>query len=71
VSITSGHWIDVVDGAQAVKSKDFQGSRGCERPHKIVLFELPGERDLVLQLSGAADSPVLVAITPVATTSQH
>ena len=71
ISITSGHWIDVVDGAQAVKSKDFQGARGCERPHKIVLFELPGERDLILQLSGAAESPVLVAITPVPITSKH
>jgi len=71
VSITSGHWIDVVEGAQAVKSKDFQGSHGCERPHKIVLFELPGEQDLVLQLSGATASPVLIAITPVPITSKH
>lgn len=63
VSITSGHWIDVVDGDQLVKSKDFQGARGCDRPHKIVAFELAANRDLILQLSGAADPSVTVAIT--------
>lgn len=64
VSITSGHWIDVVDGEQLIKSKDFLGSHGCARPHKIVEFVLPANRDLVLQLSGAVDSPVTLAITP-------
>jgi hypothetical protein len=66
VSITSGHWIDVVDGDQPVKSKDFQGSRGCERPHKIVEFELSADKDFVLQFSGSADASVIVAITPTA-----
>jgi hypothetical protein len=63
ISITSGHWIDVADGGRAVKSKDFQGSHGCARPHKIVEFELPANRDLVLQLSGARDATVAVAVT--------
>jgi hypothetical protein len=66
VSITSGHWIDVVDGGQLVKSKDFSGSRECARPHKIVEFELPANKDLVLQFSGSTDSSVVTAITPVA-----
>jgi hypothetical protein len=66
VSITSGHWIDVVDGEQLVKSKDFSGSRQCARPHKIVEFELPADKDLVLQFSGSTDSSVVAAITPVA-----
>jgi hypothetical protein len=65
ISITSGHWIDVVDGDKPVKSKDFQGSRGCARPHKIVEFDLPANKELVLQLSGATDSSVTTAITPV------
>jgi hypothetical protein len=64
VSLTSGHWIDVVDGEQLIKSKDFQGSRGCARPHKIVEFVLPANKDLVLQLSGAVESPVTLTITP-------
>jgi len=39
IAMTSGHWIDVVDGAQIIKSLDFQGMRGCERPRKIVEFQ--------------------------------
>ena len=71
VSITSGHWIDVVDGEQFVKSKDFSGSRECARPHKIVEFELPANKDLVLQFSGSTDSSVVTAITPVAASSTN
>lgn len=67
ISITSGHWIDVIDGNEFVKSKVFQGSRGCSRPHKIVEFELPAGKDLVLQFSGSADPAVIVAVTAVNT----
>jgi hypothetical protein len=67
ISITSGHWIDVVDGDHLVKSKDFQGSRDCERPHKIVEFDLPAGKDLILQFSGSTDPVVVMAITPVNT----
>lgn len=69
VAMTSGHWIDVVDGQTAIKSRDFQGARGCERPRKIVEFDLPANRPLTLQLSGASDTPVTLAITTVETTS--
>jgi hypothetical protein len=71
ISITSGHWIDVIEGEQLVKSKDFQGSRGCARPHKIVEFDLPAHKDLVLQLSGSTDASVVLAITPVAAPTPH
>ena len=67
VSITSRHWIDVVEGTQLVSSRDFQGQRGCERPHKIVEYELPAGRDLTLQFSGSTDAQVIVAITAVST----
>jgi hypothetical protein len=66
ISITSGHWIDVIEGEQFIKSKDFQGSRGCARPHKIVEFDLPAHKDFVLQFSGSTDPSVTLAITPVA-----
>lgn len=71
VSLTSGHWIDVVDGEQLVKSKDFSGSHDCARPHKIVEFELPADKDLVLQFSGSSDAAVTAAITPVAPSSPN
>lgn len=65
VSITTGHWLDLVDGGNLVVSRDFQGQRDCEKVHKIVEFELAGERDFVLQLSGGTDANVGVAITQV------
>jgi len=65
VAITSGHWIDIVDGAQIIKSRDFQGARGCERPRKIVEYELPGGKDLTLQLSGSPDAAVILSVTAV------
>lgn len=65
ISLTSGHWIDVVNGAAIIKSRDFQGARGCEKPRKIVEYDLPAKTSLILQLSGASDTPVTVAITTV------
>jgi hypothetical protein len=71
VSITSGHWIDVVDGSQVIKSRDFTGAHGCDRPRKIVEFDLPAGRDLTLQLSGSTDAAVLLSITPVTGPATH
>lgn len=65
VSITTGHWLDVVDGGLLVVSQDFQGQRGCEKVHKIVQFELSGNKDFVLQFSGGTQATLDVAITQV------
>lgn len=67
VSISTGHWIDVVDNGQIVSSLDFQGRRGCPLVHKIVEFALPAGRDLVLQFAGGTASEAGVVITAVAT----
>ena len=71
ISITSGHWIDVVEGSRVIKSRDFTGARGCARPRKIVEYDLPAGRDLTLQLSGSSDASVLVAITRVSGPATH
>jgi hypothetical protein len=65
VSITTGHWLDLVDGGNLVVSRDFQGQRGCEKVHKVVEFELAGNRDFVLQLSGGTEATMGVAFTQV------
>ena len=65
VAISSKHWIDIVDGTMLVSPRDFQGQHGCERPHKIVEYELPAARDLILQFSGSTDVQVIVSITAV------
>jgi molybdate transport system substrate-binding protein len=63
ISISSGHWIDIVEGTQVISSTDFQGQHGCERPHKIVEYELPARRNLTIQLSGSPDAQVTVVVT--------
>lgn len=68
VSITTAHWVDVVDAGTVLVSVDFQGRRGCPLVHKIVEFDLPAGRDLLLQLSGGDAAVAGVAVTAVATT---
>ena len=65
ITLTSKHWIDVVDGDHAIATRDFQGRPGCDRLHKVVEFELPEGRDLILQFSGDSADSVGLAITPV------
>jgi len=65
VSITTGHRLDLVDGGLLVVSQDFQGQRGCEKVHKIVQFELSGNRDFVLQVSGDTQANLDLAVTQV------
>ncbi|HEV3286365.1 MAG TPA: hypothetical protein VG011_06415 [Steroidobacteraceae bacterium] len=60
-----------MDGGQFIKSRDFQGSHDCERPHKIVEFELPAVRELPLQLSGSGEESLLLAITAVSAPDVH
>lgn len=65
ISTTAGYWVDVVDGRFLVVSRDFQGQRGCEKVHKIVEFELSGNRDFIVQLSAGAEEKTGLAITRV------
>jgi hypothetical protein len=65
VSITSRHWVDVVDGKTALPSVDHQGP-GCDLLHKVVEFDLPAGRAFTLQLSGRDDAIVGLAITAAA-----
>jgi hypothetical protein len=71
IAITTGHWIDVIDGSQVIKSRDFTGARGCARPRKIVEYDLPAGKVLTLQLSGSSDASVLLTITPVGGPATH
>ena len=65
ISITTDHWIDVLDGPLLVVSQDFQGQRGCEKARKIVEYELSGNKDFVVQFSGDTQPNVSLAITQV------
>jgi hypothetical protein len=63
VSIDMPFWIDVVHDGALVAANDFQGQHGCASPHKIVMFDLPGTRPFILQLSNAAPQSVRLTIT--------
>lgn len=65
ISLTSAHWLDVVDAGKVLPSVDFQGRRGCPLVHKIVEFDLPAGRDLLLQLSGGDAAVAGVVVTAV------
>jgi hypothetical protein len=62
ISITSQHWIDVLDGKSVLASAAHHGP-ACELLHKIVEFDLPMARSLTLQLSGRDDAIIGLAIT--------
>lgn len=68
VSLSRGIWVDVIAGEKAIESSDFGGAPGCETPRKVVLYQLPANTQLLLQLSGAANADVRVAITAVPAT---
>jgi len=63
ISVDQPFWIDVVSGAELVRSNDFQGAAGCNAPHKIVLFQLPAEQDLVLQVSGLPSAKARLTVS--------
>jgi hypothetical protein len=63
VAIDMPFWIDVVQDGALLAASDFQGQHGCNSPHKIVVFELPGTRPFTLQLSNAAPQSVRLTIT--------
>jgi len=63
-AITSGHWIDMVDGGKIVPTVDFQGRHSCPLVHKIVQFDLEAGRDLVLQFAAGSATEVGVVIAP-------
>jgi hypothetical protein len=66
ISLSSRHWIDVLDGGRPIESVTHEGRSGCELLRKVVEFELPANRDLVVQLSGDVAATADVVVTAVA-----
>jgi hypothetical protein len=63
VSVDVPFWIDVVADGKLVGTKDFQGQRGCDAPHKIVEYELAASQPFVLQVSGSTKAMVRLTVT--------
>jgi hypothetical protein len=63
VSLDRPYWIDVVSDGKLLPTQDFQGSRGCSAPHKIVEFVLPANQQLWLQFIGATAAQLHLTVT--------
>lgn len=63
VSLSAGAWVDVVQGGHALKPKGFSGATDCDGIRKTMKYEISAN-PFVLQISGARDNAVSVAILP-------
>jgi hypothetical protein len=63
IALDQPAWIDVVADGQAVASSDYQGRPGCRAPHKVVLFALPADKELLIQLSGTPETHLRLTMT--------
>lgn len=63
ISLSSGGWLDVVQGGQFLKPKAFSGATDCDGIRKTVKFELSAA-PLVVQVSGTREDSISIAILP-------
>lgn len=70
VALDVPFWIDIVAEGKVVPPLDFNGSPGCDKPRKVVVYELPANLDFVLQFSGLTEDKLRFTLTPVAAVSQ-
>jgi len=66
VAIDDGFWLDMVHEGKPLQSVDFNGSRECAGPRKIVVYDLPAGAELTLQIAAATRSTGRLTVTPVA-----
>src|ERR1700761_8111741 len=63
ISLSAGAWIDVVQDGHALKPKGFSGATDCDGIRKTMKYELSAS-PFVLQISGAKENSISVAILP-------
>jgi hypothetical protein len=63
ISLSAGAWIDVVQDGHDLKPKGFSGATDCDGIRKTMKYEISAA-PFVLQISGARDSSLSVAILP-------
>lgn len=62
-ALDQGAWVDVVVNGAMLKSRSFQGRPGCNAPHKIVEFELPADKPVILEFSASVTPSLKVTVT--------
>jgi hypothetical protein len=63
ISLSAGAWIDLVQDGHNLKPKAFSGATDCDGIRKTMKYELSAA-PFVLQISGARDNALSVAILP-------
>jgi hypothetical protein len=63
VSLSAGAWIDLVQDGHDLKPKGFSGATDCDGIRKTMKYEISAT-PFVLQISGARDNALSVAILP-------
>ena len=63
ISLSAGAWIDVVQDGHFLKPKEFSGATDCDGIRKTMKYQI-GASPFVLQISGAREDSVSVAILP-------
>lgn len=63
VSLSAGAWVDVIQDGHVLKPVAFSGATACDGIRKTMKYELAAQ-PLVLQVSGAKDNAVSIAILP-------
>ena len=63
VSLSTGAWVDVVQDDRPLKPKAFSGARDCDGIRKTMKYEMTAN-PFILQISGARDNSISIAILP-------
>jgi hypothetical protein len=63
ISLSAGAWLDVVQDGHFLKPKAFSGATDCDGIRKTMKYELSAS-PVVLQVSGAKDNSISIAILP-------
>lgn len=63
ISLSTGAWVDVVQDGHFLKPVAFSGATDCDGIRKTMKYELSAQ-PLVLQVSGAKDNSLSIAILP-------
>jgi hypothetical protein len=63
INLSAGAWVDVIQDGHALKPKGFSGATDCEGIRKTMKYEISAS-PFVLEISGARDNALAVAILP-------
>lgn len=64
VSADSGVWIDLVQGDAKIASSAFEMQTKCPTVFKVVAYDVPAAGTYLIQLNGAKEASVDIAVTP-------